>query len=322
VVPVFGPIPRKTAFLGAATGHFTAVTLAQTAHWLWLGLFHRTRRFDVNTPWREVVDGLNAFQPHNLTCYGSLLGDLCAEQERGRLKIRPRTVVCGGDTLLPEDRFRAQRLFAAKVIDVYATTETLILGMAEPKSQGMVLLEDDLWIEVEEDRLLVTNLRNRTTPMIRYVLTDTVTPAAVADDYAYYRGFQRIEGIAGRQEERLVLVNQSGQEDFIHPLLIVEFFVRGIERFQVVRTGPASFTFRVKPQADLSPLERQRAAREVRAKWDAILAQKQMGNVRYEVQWVERLSHDPRTGKFRLVETAPALQPAAEAAPVVRRHAA
>ena len=79
-VPVFGPIPRRTAFCGAVAGHFTAVTLAQTIHWLKLGIFHRSRRFDVNAPWREVVDGLNEFQPHNLSCYGSLLGDLCASR--------------------------------------------------------------------------------------------------------------------------------------------------------------------------------------------------------------------------------------------------
>ncbi len=304
-VPVFGPIPRRTAFYGAAVGHFTAVTLAQTVHWLKIGIFHRSRRFDVNAPWREVIDGLNEFQPHNLTCYGSLLGELCAEQERKGLNIRPKTIICGGDPLLPQDRLRAERVFGARVLDVYATTEMLVVGMAEPKSEGMVLLEDDLWIEVQDDRLLVTNLRNRTTPLIRYVHSDAVASSTFRGDYAYYRGFRRVEAVAGRREDRLVLFNESGQEDFIHPLLIVEFFVRGMERFQVVRTGPAAFTFRVKPQAELRPAEQNRVAREIRAKWDAILAQKNMRNVRYQVEWTDDLCHDPRTGKFRLVETMP-----------------
>jgi phenylacetate-CoA ligase len=308
-VPVFGPIPRRTAFFGAAGGHFTAVTLAQTIHWTKLGVFHRSRVFDVNEPWRDVIEGLNEFQPHNLTCYGSLLGELCTEQERKGLNIRPRTVICGGDPLPPRDRLRAEHLFGARVIDVYATTETLVVGMAEPKSQGMVLLEDDLWIEVQDDQLLVTNLRNRTTPLIRYAHSDAVVPSAFHDDHAYYRGFRRIEAITGRCEDKLVLLNQSGQEDFIHPLLIVEFYIRGMERFQLVRTGPAAFTFRVKPRAGLSSEELNRVARDIRIKWDTILAQKNMRNVRYQLEWTEDLRHDPRTGKFRLVETTPTTRP-------------
>lgn len=300
-VPLFGPIPRRTVYLGAANGHFAGVSLAQTVHWLKYGAFDRFRRFDVNEPWDAVLDGLNEFRPHNLSCYGSLLGDLCAEQERKRLNIRPRTIICGGDALTPRDRLWAERLYGARVIDIYASTEMLVIGMAEPKSQGMVLLEDDLWIEVEEDRLLVTNLRNRTTPLVRYVHADAVAPSAPRERYDYYRGFRRIDAIAGRQEERLVLTNEMGEQDFIHPLLIVEFYVRGIERFQVLRTGPSSFTFRVKAQADLSLAERERAEREIRYKWDAILAQKNMRNVRHDVQWTDELYHDPNTGKFRLV---------------------
>ncbi len=321
-VPVFGPIPRRTAFFGAVAGHFTAVTLAQTIHWLKLGIFHRSRRFDVNAPWREVVDGLNEFQPHNLSCYGSLLGDLCAEQERKGLNIRPQTIICGGDPLLPQDQLRAERVFGARVLNVYATTEMLVVGMAEPKSEGMVLLEDDLWIEVHDDHLLVTNLRNRTTPLIRYVLSDAVAPSASRDHYAFYRGFRRIEAVAGRREDKLLLRNESGQEDFIHPLLIVELFVRGMERFQVVRTGPAAFTFRVKPQADLPPAERTRVAHEIRAKWDAILAQKNMRNVRYQVEWTEELRHDARTGKFHLVETTLTTRPTILPPAISKRPAA
>ncbi len=132
---------------------------------------------------------------------------------------------------------------------------------------------------------------------------------SVRDDYSFYRGFHRVKALAGRREEKLLLLNESGHEDFIHPLLIVEFFIRGMERFQVVRTGPAAFTFRVKLQADQLPTERNRVAREICAKWDAILAQKNMRNVRYQVEWAKELSHDARTGKFRLVDTSLRTEP-------------
>ena len=135
----------------------------------------------------------------------------------------------GGDALAAPDRQRAERVFGRPVFEVYGTTETSVLGLVEPRSEGMVLLEDDVWIEIEADRLLVTHLTHRTTPLIRYVISDTVIPSSQTG-FAHYRGFRRIQSIAGRREDNLVLRNESGVEDFIHPLLIVEFYVPGIDR--------------------------------------------------------------------------------------------
>jgi len=303
-VPVFGPIPRRAAFIGAANGHFATASLAVTAHWLSIGNFYRTRLFDINMPWSEILDGLNEFQPHNIVAYGSILGQLALEQAGGRLRIRPRTVICGGDILTPADEVRARAAFGKPVFQSYATTETLVLGMVEPRSDGMVLLEDDLWIEIEADRLLVTHLSNRTLPLIRYVICDTVVPAPSRSAPQHYRGYRRIAEVCGRREENLVLQTEDGSSDFIHPLLIVEFYVPGVDRFQVRQTGPTSFDFRVQPRANLSPAERDAVTRNVRARWEGLLAQKRMRNVRFQIELTDSLHHDARTGKFRLVETA------------------
>lgn len=299
-IPVFGPIPRRTAFVGAVDGHFAAVSLAQTLHWLKIGIFGRTRVFDVNLPWNEIVDGLNRMKPHNLSCYGSLLGELAAEQEKGALNIQPRCITCGGDPLPASDRRTAERVFGRPVLDIYATTETMILGISEPKSQGMVLLEDDLWTEVQPDRLLVTNLFNRTTPLIRYAIPDALRLAS-PKKYDFYRGYRRIQTLAGRNEDRLYLVNEAGNEDFIHPNAVVEFFVPGITAFQVIRTGQSEFVFRVKLEEGQNGHDPSCIEQETRAWWNAKLATKRMRNVRFDVEFVDQIKNDPRTRKFRLV---------------------
>jgi len=299
-LPALGPMPRRTAFVGATNGHFASISLTHTAHWLTIGHLCRTRPFDINRPWREIIDGLNEFQPHNLSCYGSILAQLSAEQERGSLHLRPRNILCGGDPLTAQDREYVERVFGVPVFDVYATTETQVLGLLEPRSDGMVLLEDDLWIEVEPDHLLVTTLRNRTTPLVRYLIPDTVV-LSPQENFRHYRGFRRIATMAGRKEDNLRLVNEQGVEDFIHPLLIVEFYVPGIDRFQVQRTSPASFVFRVKPRGTQTAAEQEALLREARLRWQAMLAQKNMRNVRYDVTLTGDLPNDPRTGKFRLV---------------------
>lgn len=299
-LPFLGPLPRRTAFVGATNGHFASVSLVSTAHWLTIRHFHRTRLFDINQPWQEIIDGLNEMQPHNLSCYGSLVGLLAAEQERGNLRIRPQHILCGGDPLLAHDRQRAERVFGVPVFVVYATTETMVVGLSEPRSDGLILLEDDLWIEVEQDRLLVTSLRNRLMPLIRYALGDSLI-LSPRQDFPLYRGFRRIESLAGRREDNLVLVNEQGVQDFIHPLLLVEFYVPGIDRFQVHRTSLTSIVFRVKPRGNLTPTELNRLLRDIRQRWDEILTQKHMRNVQCNVVLTDELPIDLRTGKFRLV---------------------
>ena len=299
-LPFLGPLPRRTAFVGATNGHFASVSLVSTAHWLTIGRLHRTRLFDINRPWQEIIDGLNECQPHNLSCYGSILGELATEQEQGNLRIQPQHILCGGDPLLARDRERAERVFGVPVFVVYATTETMLVGLSEPRSDGLLLLEDDLWIEVEQDRLLVTSLRNRLMPLIRYVLSDSVV-LSPREDFPQYPGFRRIETLAGRREDNLVLVNEQGVQDFIHPLLLVEFYVPGIDRFQVHRTSLTSLVFRVKPRGNQTPAELNRLLRDIRQRWQEILAQKHMRNVRCDVVVTDQLPIDLRTGKFRLV---------------------
>lgn len=298
--PFWGPFPRRSAYVGATDGHFTTATYVQTARWLTYGFLYRTRLFDINLPWRQIVDGLNAWRPHVLVCYGSLLGPLVTEQERGTLRIKPRAIMCGGDALPPPDRRRAQRVYGATLGEIYAATECQIIGLAEPRSEGMALQEDDLWIDLGENQLLVTYLGNRTTPLIRYAIADTVVPSP-RREFAHYRGFRRIESMAVRQEDNLILCNESGQEDFIHALLIVEFYVSGIDRFQVRRTSRTSFVFRVRPVPGLTRAEQCDVVQRVTARWNMLLTQKNMRNVRFTVELTDDMPHDPRTGKFHLV---------------------
>ena len=73
--------------------------------------------------------------------------------------------------------------------DGYASTETGMLASECDRHAGMHVFEDLVHIEVVDDdgravpdgtagsRMLVTNLINRTLPMIRFELTDLVTIA-------------------------------------------------------------------------------------------------------------------------------------------------
>ena len=115
------------------------------------------------------------------------------EQEAGRLRLDVESVCTSSEPLSPALRERIERAFGVRAYDFYATTEGLY---GHECSEGSMHLFDDMCIaeNVDEDyrpvpvgevgsRLLVTNLFNRTQPLIRFEVTDLVAvepePAAV-----------------------------------------------------------------------------------------------------------------------------------------------
>jgi phenylacetate-coenzyme A ligase PaaK-like adenylate-forming protein len=300
--------PKRVAFLAAVEGHFAGVSLAVGSSWLPRSLLPlrrliRTRLFDINAPWKETLAQLNDYRPTILASYGSALKELALAQKDGDLELKPKRIVCGGDSFSRRDRAEVSGVFGAPVYNLYAATETMIIGLGAPESEEMVLFEDDLIVEREEDRILVTNLFNGTTPLIRYVIPDSLLPAEVPVGAGgrSYPGFRRIGGIVGRDEEKLLLVNDDGDEDFIHPIVIAEFFVEGLTGFRVVRRSPSHFAFLAVPAPGLGRQSEEEVLRAIRRQWEGILARKKMRSVVCDVQLVEHLENDPLSGKFRLV---------------------
>ena len=113
--------------------------------------------------------------------------------------------------------------------------------------------------------------------------------------------FTRIRDVIGRSENALEFTNRHGSRDFIHPIVIVEFIVRGLHSWQIVLLDETSFIFRVRFDTGLTHEQKQTTRRQVREKMRALLAEKEMDNVRFEIEEADTLPIDPVSGKFRLV---------------------
>ena len=107
--------------------------------------------------------------------------------------------------------------------------------------------------------------------------------------------------VVGRREDTLVFTNEHGEEDFIHPIVIVELVVPGLNAWQIVLESETAFRFRARFDPGLSESEREATRRRIRERLEAILAEKEMRNVQFEIERVESLPSDLKTGKFRLV---------------------
>jgi phenylacetate-coenzyme A ligase PaaK-like adenylate-forming protein len=171
------------------------------------------------------------------------------------------------------------------------------MGLTLQGDTGMYLLEDDLIFELQPDHICVTNLFNYTMPLIRYRLNDLLVPDLDRCSFP----FTKVKEVVGRYDEVLWFTNRHHEEDFIHPNVIVGFSVRGLNAIQIVWLDKTSFLFRARLDPSLSEDEERRTEAEIYRKLKAILDEKDMDNVTFQVQQVDSLPIDQHTGKFRLV---------------------
>lgn len=288
----------RLAFFGATQGHFAGITLITTFRRSFLPLFYGIETFDINSPVQPVLDGLNALQPHVLVGYPSGLLILAQKQETGELGIRPHVISSSGEPLGPEARRIIERAFGKPVRNLYVCSEHLCMGIAKPGSDGMYLFEDDLIFEIHPNHTYVTNLFNHTTPLIRYRMEDALRPIPDRDREF---PFTKVGEIVGRMEQAPVFMNRHGSEDFISPHIINEFHARGLRRFQLQVLSRTSFRFRAALEPYEGDAERRDVLENIGMKLREILKQKEMDNVTFEIEEVDDLRVDPKTGKFRLI---------------------
>jgi phenylacetate-CoA ligase len=142
----------------------------------------------VTLPVDEIVAGLNDKNPDVLFAYPSALLPLADRARSGELRIRPRRILVGAEPLLPEIRAAAEETWNVPVINVYGSSEAGAMGIACGFGPGLHLAEDLSIIEAVDARgrpvapgersakIYLTNLYNHTLPLIRYEITDEVTP--------------------------------------------------------------------------------------------------------------------------------------------------
>ena len=289
---------RKAAYFGATQGHFAGITQFLTSSRSFLKLLYRPKPFEINSPLQPVIDGLNDLQPDVLSGYPSGLLVLAHKQLAGELRIAPSFIETGGEPLNPEVRRVIERAFSACTLNLYSSTEHMLMALGDPRQNGMYLLEDDLIFEMHPDHTCITNLFNRTLPLIRYRMEDVLDPAPGPGGPFPYR---KVRDIVGRMEHAPVFMNRRGFEDFISPLIIVEFYVKNLRRFQIQVLGKTSFLFRAAIEKGLEPAARDEVLLGIRGKLKEILQQKEMDNVSFDIEEVEDLKVDPKTGKFRLI---------------------
>ena len=191
--------------------------------------FISTLRLAAVKPLADIVQQLNEFQPDILVAYASMARILAEEQHAGRLHIKPLVIFTSSEVLTDEARYRIEVVWGKILFNEYAATEIGGLAAECDHHVGMHLFEDLAILEVVDehyrpvppgafgDKVLLTSFVNRTQPLIRYELNDSLRLAAT--DCPSGRAFRLINSIQGRTEDTLYFADASRETVAIHPTL-------------------------------------------------------------------------------------------------------
>jgi phenylacetate-CoA ligase len=285
----------KFAYYAGVTERFAGISFAMLTQIGFLKYAYDLLILDMNEPLENSIKALNEFKPDVLAGYGTGLAILANSQMDGKLNIRPRMALNGGEELFPQDAKLIKNAFGTQVTDYYAATECYCMAIGKEEYEGMYLMDDYCYLEIEEDYFLLTNLYNYTQPTIRYKIDDQLV---LKEDRKRLLPFRLIERAIGRRDILIWLLNEKNERDYIHPIVFTSIYIKGIDKYQLVLTSETSFDLVAVLEEGSTEEE---AFREARLKMDELLKTKGMTNVSYKIRSVDHPIFDKNTLKFKRV---------------------
>jgi phenylacetate-CoA ligase len=169
---------------------------------------------------KGILERLAEFRPDHLLVYPNILAEMVRYgEERGRAPPRIRYIRTTGETLSPELREAAAAHFEASVEDCYSSQELGYMALQCPDSGLYHVMAESVLVEVldadgrpcrpgEIGRIVVTDLHNFATPLIRYDIADY---AEVAEPCPCGRGLPTLKRIMGRERNLILMPDGSRQ---------------------------------------------------------------------------------------------------------------
>jgi|HubBroStandDraft_2_1064218.scaffolds.fasta_scaffold13946_2 phenylacetate-CoA ligase len=163
---------------------------------------------------KQIAEWLASFDPHVLVVYPSVLDALLEYREKHGLNLPSLSIIRTiSETLKPRIRERALAALPVKIADNYSSQEMGIIAIQCPESGLYHTMGESLIVEVigddghvcregEVGRVVVSDLHNFATPMIRYDIGDY---AEVGGPCPCGRGLPTLKRVLGR-ERNLILM--------------------------------------------------------------------------------------------------------------------
>ncbi len=251
---------------------------------------------DINTPLAQWVDSIRTFKPNIIIGYPSAIKILGELVYNGEIEMDVLRVISCGEPLGPGLRRFLESVFHAEVVNFYGASESLAIGVGTGREGGMVLFDDMNVIEVKGDSMYLTSLYNFAQPLIRYRISDHLVLKKPLEGSP----FGRAEILLGRDEDMLWFEDGDGNRDFLHPLAVEGFCIKGLRDYQFRKIGEDAFEM----LAEVPNETKQEAVRrELQNEMKKILTEKKMLYVQFYIRFVKEILPDSATGKKPLILT-------------------
>lgn len=249
---------------------------------------------DVNEPlsaWGEI---LRTYRPNMLVGYSTALKMLADLINSDGITLDVRRVVSCGESLMPDVRAYLEHTFHQNVINCYASTESLALGVEPDAREGMLLYDDLNYLEFADGQLYLTNLYNYSQPLIRYAISDSMR---LADNFGTYSAYTHVILMHGRLDDILWFTDPTGKKEFLHPTALEDFSFPGLKDYQFRQISDNRFEVLVETLEDADTAG---VCTLLRQAIDEVLAKNRLSFLSYRLITDEPILVDPVTGKKRL----------------------
>jgi len=246
---------ERTAFVGVIGGHFTSYVSVQRLRRLNPWVARALRSFSIMQPTSQLVEALNAYLPTIIATYPTAAALLADETRRGRLRIAPREVWTGGETLSSLVQHWIEQTWGCSVRNTYGASEFLSIG--SQCERGRLHANAD-WVILEpvdehnrpvpagkrSHSTLLTNLANHVQPVIRYELGDQVT---VSPQRCECGSPLPVIDVQGRRDDALVMEGRDGQPVTLLPLALTAVLedTAGVFDFQLRQIDARTLVLRL-----------------------------------------------------------------------------
>jgi len=247
--------------------------------------------------WRVMQN----YQPKYLFGYASamyVLAQYIRERGYDGRSMGVKLVVTIGEILYDWQREEFAKVFGCPTADEYGAAEVGVIAYGHPCGE-MHIMDDYKIVEIiksdpqdEFGEVIVTNLENWDSPLIRYNLQDLAFPLEESYPCPLSLGFSRFESVVGRHNDTIRLSNGR----IVHSAFFPDFMLslEYVHKFQVNQKLPDSFEVLIVTDTEEEALE---AERYIQARM-----YKHLGTVDVCVKRVPAIPTE-ESGKFRLVRS-------------------
>jgi phenylacetate-CoA ligase len=244
------------------------------------------------------VEKLRRFKPRVMVTYANSAVAFCRYlQQNGITDIRFDSIITTAEVLLPEHRQLIEEVTGGSVFNRYGCREVSVIASECEYYTGMHVNAETLYVEIEPagndlngpGRILVTDLLNRSMPLIRYEIGD-VGRWAADQSCPCGRGLPLLAEVNGRTTDFLIL--KDGRRVSGPALTLVVADMADVAQVQFHQKSTEQVTLKVVPGKSFGP----HTIAELKRRLDLYLR----GAAELTIEPVESIPSE-LSGKYRFV---------------------